>query len=779
MFIFKMKDSHRESRKGLSFFYRKSKLAGYSAIALFVCTIFTNMIAMAAENEYEVTTASGGTVSKTVNIRHLHTGNADSGGGCYGQEVTGYQSEEVNCGGSLYYWPDLNTSQCDRCGASYSGNRSGQSCPHTHEETREYTYYDMNCGKSTGTVTGTFTVSLDTTEWTKEVISTCSYRSTNGLRVLSSPYVINGVATSSAKYKITKNGTYNYSLRTDSNSNSNDSKIVMKVSNIDVTAPQIVATTYEPDGWTKENVVLNVQAADLQPDGKPGVGMANEAYSFDGGITWQSDGRLLCKNNGVYEVTLKDSLDNVATYSVELWKIDREAPNITALSYDETLGVPQLTLAVEANDIMSCGKPGSGIAELGYSFDGGETWVSENTLLVNHNGRVDIAVRDAVGNVAVAEVQITNIDDAAPTITYDISPHKWTNKDAKITVHAKDINTDGSDGIGLPSDCYMYGDTTEWTDKNTIYASKNGTYHVKVRDLKDKVSEADVKVTNIDKIKPQLQLDYELINDGTAARIHAVAKDMQSGIKSDSYEWSIDDAASKDDTRTVTSNGTYSLTVSDLAGNTAHEQISIDDIDSGDDGDDGDDYDIEEKETESETQTESVQEDIDDNDDNSGDDLSDTTGTDGLRKNSNIIKNKVTKAKDKATQTKLLEHQNLMDRLKMLKPWQVVLLVLLLLLLILLVVLLLFLLYRSVLIYNYVSDSKKRLKGVLWVAAKDDRYSIEVSEKIWDRCDTTHVCLSFNCLFALIHKQEEASVHFPEEQVRVIHIAKCADIIIR
>ena len=47
MFIFEKKDSHRESRKGLSFFYRKSKLAGYSAIALFVCTIFTNMIAMA------------------------------------------------------------------------------------------------------------------------------------------------------------------------------------------------------------------------------------------------------------------------------------------------------------------------------------------------------------------------------------------------------------------------------------------------------------------------------------------------------------------------------------------------------------------------------------------------------------------------------------------------------------------------------------------------------------------------------------------------------------
>ena len=83
-------------------------------------------------------------ISVTYTIYHQHTGNSDSGGGCYNIARTGTRSYEEPCGGTLYYWgDDWGTSECDRCGASYHGDRGGQSCPHSETRYESYTYFNM------------------------------------------------------------------------------------------------------------------------------------------------------------------------------------------------------------------------------------------------------------------------------------------------------------------------------------------------------------------------------------------------------------------------------------------------------------------------------------------------------------------------------------------------------------------------------------------------------------------------------------------------------------
>jgi hypothetical protein len=60
---------------------------------------------------------------------------------------------------------------------------------------------------------------------------------------------------------------------------------------------------------------------------------------------------------------------------------------------------------------------GSGITGAAYSFDGGSTWETANTKVYTGNQTVQIAIRDAVGNVATGSVTFSNIDRGVPTVT--------------------------------------------------------------------------------------------------------------------------------------------------------------------------------------------------------------------------------------------------------------------------------------------------------------------------------------------------------------------------
>ena len=76
---------------------------------------------------------------------------------------------------------------------------------------------------------------------------------------------------------------------------------------IDDEAP-IVNITVNPTGWTKENVTLTVNASDNLS------GLPVNAYSFDGGTTWQAENtKIYTENTNGLVIKVKDNLDNIAT----------------------------------------------------------------------------------------------------------------------------------------------------------------------------------------------------------------------------------------------------------------------------------------------------------------------------------------------------------------------------------------------------------------------------------------------------------------------------------
>ena len=152
-----------------------------------------------------------------------------------------------------------------------------------------------------------------------------------------------------------------------------------------------------PTSWTKGNVTLTINAEDSL------AGLAEKPYSFDGGETWQSENtKTYTENTDGIVIKVKDKLDNINTHeTINITKIDRVRPTITSVTGNPTqLTEEDVTLTISAYDNLS------GLEA--YSFDGGETWQTENTKTYTENtSGIIIAVKDQAGNVATYAETIT------------------------------------------------------------------------------------------------------------------------------------------------------------------------------------------------------------------------------------------------------------------------------------------------------------------------------------------------------------------------------------
>ena len=152
------------------------------------------------------------------------------------------------------------------------------------------------------------------------------------------------------------------------------------------------------------------------------------------------------------------------------------------------------------------------------------------------------------------------------------SDNKPTNQDILITIETDD-DLSGIKEITLP-------DGTEVTEKTTTYTiTENGSYMFKVSDNAGNEIEGIVDIDNIDKIKPTLTLEPNILEvTNQDVIITARATDNESGIK----EIILPDGEVVSDTTatfTVSENGSYTFLTRDNAGNETEEIIEITNID--------------------------------------------------------------------------------------------------------------------------------------------------------------------------------------------------------
>lgn len=141
----------------------------------------------------------------------------------------------------------------------------------------------------------------------------------DGAGLPESPYSFDGgkTWTADSEYEVTENGIYEARAR---DALGNMTKVKIVVDKIDNEAPE-VDFAMEPDPWYKGKAVVKVLATDVD------AGLADRAYSFDGGKTWQFYGQIVVKEPGEIRVRVRDAVGN-----------EREASYLAVRSQGEGAG---------------------------------------------------------------------------------------------------------------------------------------------------------------------------------------------------------------------------------------------------------------------------------------------------------------------------------------------------------------------------------------------------------------------------------------------------------
>ena len=204
----------------------------------------------------------------------------------------------------------------------------------------------------------------------------------------------------------------------------------------DEKAPEI-SVTGNSEEWTKENITLEVTAIEQES------GIQEEAYSFDGGRSWQQENtKTYTENTSGIVIQVRDKAGNIATYpTIEITKIDKEGPEITIET--ENILTKQVTVNVTALDNMS-GMPtsptytyyikqtGEGESEE-IKVESPDTICTFENLKANTTYEIRVETVDNIGNVGEATTEITtrNLLYAQGNITF--TETIWVNGKATVT----------------------------------------------------------------------------------------------------------------------------------------------------------------------------------------------------------------------------------------------------------------------------------------------------------------------------------------------------------
>ena len=173
----------------------------------------------------------------------------------------------------------------------------------------------------------------------------------------------------------------------------------------------------------------------------------------------------------------------------------------------------------------------------------------------NINPNQNINFNQSSNSIKNKELKITSIDG---------NPKEWTNKDVKIKVNAS-----AKEGI----DSYSFDGGITWQKENYQIISENKTLKIMVKDKAGQTTQSEeVKITKIDKEKPQVQLVKSSATNKEVTLTVSITDNL-SGGEQISFN---DGSYLKSKTYKARKEGTYSVKVKDKAGNVSDKStISI------------------------------------------------------------------------------------------------------------------------------------------------------------------------------------------------------------
>ena len=443
-----------------------------------------------------------------------------------------------------------------------SGSPKSQSISHTVTENGTYYIWAKdtagNTSYSTIKVTNIDKVkptlktpTIDPTKWTNGGVKISAVTSDSDSKIAgyavttsdNSPANWTAVKNSPKDYTIvhtvTENGTYYVWVK---DTAGNISYTNVKVANIDKTAPTIKNPTANPTAWTNGDVTIVTTLTDK--DSKlVGYNVTNSATAP---ATWTSiknletyDVNRKVTENGTYYIWTKDAAGNVSSSSIEVKNIDKVKPTITAPKLNPngwTNGNVTISFTVKDSEskLKSYAISTTNKTPTAWETIKNSPTSQDVTYNVTNNATYYIWVKDVADNIASTSIEVKNIDKVKPTINnLTTNPTTVTNGNVKITATLKDSN---SKLLGY----YVQTNTgtpTNWTSiKNSpesysleYNVSENGTYYVWVKDSAGNTDSKSIKVSNIDRVKPTVSVQYTSTKYDSCATSTQECYDKQNG----------------------------------------------------------------------------------------------------------------------------------------------------------------------------------------------------------------------------------------------------------
>ena len=333
---------------------------------------------------------------------------------------------------------------------------------------------------------------------------------------------------------------------------SNVSTAAILVTNIDKTAP--AATVSVADTWARENVIT-VEASDAE-SGIESVTIGSLTVAEENGVY-----TAVATENTDYPIVIKDRAGNEVTDTAHVAYVDRDNPTIAVSADNLTDPAQQVTLTFNASDATS---------DVASIVVNGVDVMGQSTYAVEANGTYVFTVTDLAGNTTASDpIVVENIDRTAPVITIEGNPQDWTNSDASIVIKTNEISN-----IYIDSTLAVSG-TTEVGRAFFV----NGTYEIRAVDRAGNESVIDLVINRIDKVNPVLS-DLTTVTEWTkAGEITFKATDADSGIKEVTCSGTAVSPTDGVYKIPVAQNGTYTIVITDNAGNSITRDVVIDKID--------------------------------------------------------------------------------------------------------------------------------------------------------------------------------------------------------
>lgn len=337
-----------------------------------------------------------------------------------------------------------------------------------------------------------------------------------------------------------------------------------------------------------------------------GVSFGNAKYvdelqsvSFDGGESWISikdnEAKLSIPSNGTYEVLIKDKDGHIHRSGEQVINnIDTSSPKL-----DVTIGDDNKSFDLKCSDDLS------GLSRLCYTYKSADGKLTDmmpiNVFPANDSTKTydlsfhmigagiytfylyDMAgnvckaantntdgISITVGNVAVENPMLKGSENEVAlkileNISYD---------DSELTKGPVSVLFSTLDTNEFANNAYSWDEGVTFSDNRIFEASKNGTYHLTIKDIYGNTYKSgDIVIENIDSLPPSIALEQE------DNKLMINTYDLESGIENISWKRSgseeIESLKDYEGTSSVKSmvslpcNGAYTIYVTDGAGNTA------------------------------------------------------------------------------------------------------------------------------------------------------------------------------------------------------------------